>query len=378
MRLLYLDFNATTPIAASVQEAMLPFLAEHYGNPSSLHSLGRAAREAVEDARGQVAQLIGADADEIVFTSGGTEANNLALMGSMLRHSLASGGRLITTAIEHPSIREPARWLERLGYEVATVGVTGQGVVQPSAIAQALTEDTRLVSVMHANNETGVLQPLAQIAAHCHRQEVLVHTDAAQTVGKIRVQVRELGVDLLSIAGHKLYAPKGVGALYVRNGVHLDSVLHGAGQEGGLRPGTENVAAIAGLGKAASLAVRSLEDSERRLRHLRDRLLNQLRGTLGEGFVVHGELAERLPNTLCASFPGVAGFELLARIPELCASTGSACHSEAKAISPTLSAMGVSTDIARGAVRLSLGWYTTEDDVDRAASLLLGAWEGLQ
>jgi len=378
MRQLYLDYNATTPIAPSVQEAMLPLLAEHFGNPSSNHALGRAAAEAVEDARGQLALLLGCDSEEIVFTSGGTESNNLALKGTLLRHGPSAGGHLIISAFEHPSIAAPARFLDRLGYDVTVVGVTSQGVVQPAAVRAAIREDTRLVSIMHANNEVGTIQPLRQISAICREHEIPLHTDASQSVGKIGTVVDELGVDLLTIAGHKMYAPKGVGALYVRRGVELEPTHHGAGHEAGLRAGTENVASIAGLGRAASLAAKGLDQARERMTTLRDRLWQALVADIGSSLLLHGALAERLPNTLSVSFPGVNAHELLARIPELCASTGSACHSTGGSISPTLAAMHVPDDVARGTVRLSLGWQTSEEDIDRAASLLLGAWEALK
>lgn len=378
MRQLYFDYNATTPIASSIKEAMLPFLGEHYGNPSSTHALGRAAQEAVQDARSQVANLLGADAEEIVFTSGGTESNNLALQGLLLREGRSAGGHIVISAIEHPSIVAPARFLERLGYDVSVVGVTGQGVVQPNAVRSAIRPETVLCSIMHANNETGSLQPLRQIAEVCHERQVLLHTDASQSCGKVRTIVDELDVDLLTIAGHKLYAPKGVGALYVRRGVPLEPILHGAGHESGLRAGTENVASIVGLGRACVLASKSLDESQERLANLRDRLWLSLQAGVGDDLRMNSQLAPRLPNTLSISFPGVLGYELLARLPELCASTGSACHSETAIMSPTLAAMGVSADQARGTVRLSLGWYSTQDDVDRCASLLIGAWEALR
>lgn len=378
MRQLYLDYNATTPIAPSVQQALLPFLSDHFGNPSSSHVLGRAAHEALEDARGHLANFLGCDPDEIVFTGGGSESNNLALKGVAFRRGRAAGGHLIISAVEHPSVVEPARFLERIGYDVTVVPVTAQGVVQPAAIRHALRPETLLVSVMLANNETGAIQPLSQIAEICRAENVPLHTDAAQAAGKIRTQVDELGVDLLTLAGHKMYAPKGVGALYVRQGIALEPVLHGAGHEAGLRAGTENVAFIASLGAAASLAGKSLDVSQERLQNLTGRLLELLREGAGEPLVVHSEAAPRLPNTLSISFPRAAGHEILARIPELCASTGSACHSETQAMSPTLAAMRVTSEVARGTIRLSLGWYTTEDEVERAASLLLDAWEAVR
>ena len=378
MRPLYLDYNATTPLAPSVREAMLPFLGEHYGNPSSRHSLGRAAMEAVEDARGQVASLLGADPEEVVFTGGGTESNNLAILGTALRSGHSAGGHVVISAIEHPSVVQPARFLERMGFDVSIVPVTGHGMVQPAAVQREMRGDTLLVSVMHANNEVGTIQPLKSIADICHEAGAILHTDAAQTFGKLRTQVDELQVDLLSIAGHKVYAPKGVGALYVRQGVPLEPHLHGGGQESGLRAGTENVAGIVGLGAAAALAGKSLDKAQERLAALRNRLLAELRAGVGEGLVVHGQLAARLPNTLCVSFPGVSGHDLLSRIPELCASTGSACHSGAQSMSPTLEAMGVAPELARGTIRLSVGWSTTDDEVERAASLLIWAWEATQ
>lgn len=378
MRQLYLDYNSTTPIAPSVQEAMLPFLAEHFGDPSQSHASGRACREAIEDARGQVAHLLGADADEIVFTSGGTESNNLALLGTLLRHPPGAGGHLVISAIEHASVAEPAKFLERLGYDVTVVGVTGQGFVQPSAIQEALRNDTVLVSVMHANHETGVLQPLRQIGEICHERNVLLHTDAAQTVGKIRTFVDELDVDLLTLAGHKLYAPKGIGALFLRRGAALEPVLRGNGQESGLRAGVENVTGIVALGKAAGLAARALEESPQRIEELRDQLLNRLVTAIGDELLLHGYLAKRLPNTLSFSLPEVSATDLLARIPELCAYAPGGSHTDTTAISPTLAAMGVDPQHARQTIRLSLGWYTSEEDVVRAANLILGAWESLR
>jgi cysteine desulfurase len=378
MRRIYLDFNATTPIAPSVQEAMLPFLSQHYGNPSSAHALGRAAGEAVEDARGQVASLLGADRDEIVFTACGTESNNLALWGVMSRGAPPLRGHLVVSQFEHPAVAEPARYLQRLGCTVTFVPCNSQGVVQPQQVAKALRPDTQLVSIMHANNEIGTIQPLAEIAALCRERDVLVHTDAAQTVGKIPTLVDELNVDLLTLAGHKFYAPKGVGALYVRRGVALEPLLRGGGHEGGLRPGTENVASIVALGRAAAVASKALEESAPRMAHLRDRLLQHLRAAIGPTLGVNGENAPRLPNTLSVNFPHVSAAELLARAPELMASTGSACHSGQSKMSSTLQAIGLAPSQARGTMRLSVGWPTSEEDIDRAAQLLLHAWENLR
>jgi cysteine desulfurase len=376
MRLIYLDYNATTPVAPAVQEAMLPFLAEHYGNPSSGHSLGRACHEAVEDARARVAQLLGADSDEIVFTSCGTESNNLALKGVALRAARGGTGHLVISALEHPAVAQPAAFLERLGYSVSVVPCDTRGVIDPLAVHSALRRDTVLVSVMHANNEIGTIQPLREIAEMCRDRGVLIHTDAAQSVGKTAVRVKDLGVDLLTVAGHKIYAPKGIGALYVRRGIDLEPVLHGAGHERGLRAGTENVPYIVGLGRAASLIDQHLTETIDRLAMLRHRLWARLEKAI-DGVSYNGQGAERLPNTLSVNFPFVNGAALLGRCPELCASTGAACHSGSAHMSATLQAIGLRPEVARGTVRLSVGWYTNEDEVDRAANLLIAAWEYL-
>ncbi len=377
MRPIYLDYNATTPIAPSVQEAILPFLAEHYGNPSSAHSLGRACQEAIEDSRGLVANLLGAQRDEIVFTSCGTESNNLALKGILTRRPPSGGRHLVISAMEHPAIVEPARYLERLGYRLTIVEPDRQGLIDPQRVESAIEPGTVLVSIMHANNEIGTIQPIRAIAEVCHQRGILVHTDAAQSVGKIRTIVGELDVDLLTMAGHKVYAPKGIGALYIRSGTAIDPIQHGAGHECGLRAGTENVPYIVALGKAASLAHRSLEDASDRLAHLRDRLIQHLREGVGDELTVNGQQAPRLPNTLSVNFPRVAGSELLARAPEICAATGAACHSNTTRLSATLEAIKLDPKIARGTVRLSVGWHTSEEEVDRAANALIAAWESL-
>ena len=377
MRTIYLDYNATTPIAPSVQEAMEPFFKEHYGNPSSLHPLGRACHEAVEDARGSVAALLRADPREIVFTSGGTESNNMALKGVLLSKAPSANAHLIISAVEHPAVARPAKFLERLGYGVTVVGCDQNGVIDPATIEDAMLPDTVLVSVMHTNNEIGTIQPIRDIAEVCHQRGVMLHTDAAQSVGKIPTIPDELEVDLLSIAGHKIYAPKGVGVLYIRCGTVLESLLHGADHEYGLRAGTENVPYIVGLGQAAVLAAKATDELAQRLGYLRDKLLGSLREAVGEALTVNGSGADRLPNTLSVNFPGVSGHEMLARIPELCASTGAACHAGSNARSPTLTAIGLSPETARGTVRLSVGWYTSEDEISTAANLLIGAWEAL-
>jgi cysteine desulfurase len=380
--MIYLDYNATTPIDPQVREAMLPYLGREYGNPSSSHALGRAAHRAIDHARGQVAALLACRPAEIVFTGGGSESNNLALKGAALARRFANPrfadrGHLVISAIEHPAVIQPARFLERLGFAVTVVGVDRQGLVNPDEVAAALRDDTVLVSIMHANNEIGTIQPIQKIANRCRVRDVLVHTDAAQSVGKIPTRVEELDVDLLTIAGHKLYAPKGIGALYVRKGVVLEPVLHGAGHESGLRAGTENVPYIVGLGKAAELAAANLAQNAKRLTQLRDQLLARLRDAMGPAAVVNGEQAPRLPNTLSVNFPGVSGGELLRRCADLCASTGAACHADSTTLSATLAALGIAPEAGRGCIRLSLGWYTTEGEIAAASEQLITAWRTL-
>ena len=375
MQQIYLDFNATTPIAPSVIEAMTPFFSNHYGNPSSTHSMGRAAAEAIEDARCKVAMLAGCDRDEIVFTGNGTEANNMALKGVMLAGDKPDG-HLVISAIEHAAVSEPAKFLKRMGCEVTVVPCDEYGVVRPADVKSALRPDTRLVSIMHANNEIGTIQPIRAIAEICHERGVLLHSDASQSTGKIPVAVDILDVDMLTMAGHKFYGPKGIGVLFVREGLSLESLLHGAGHESGFRAGTENTPYIVGLGKAAELVIKCLDDSMEKMTALRDRLYDQLHAAIPR-LRVNGYGAERLPNTLSVSFPEVTGEELLRRVPEISASTGAACHSVDDHGSATLAAMGMSPRESQGTVRLSVGWTTSEEEIDRAASLLIDAWEQL-
>ncbi len=371
---IYLDHNASTPVPPRVREVMARALEEGFGNPSADHVHGRRARAIVERARTRVAALVGSDTDEIVFTGGGTEANNLALRG--WASGAAPAPLVVLSAVEHPATVEPSLALGRAGATVLRVPVDGRGRVDPDAVARALAgaRGPAIVSVMLAQNETGVIQPVAEIAERARSKGAVVHTDAAQAVGKIDVRVQRLGVDLLSIAGHKLYAPKGVGALYVRRGTPIVPVLLGAGHERGLRPGTENVAGIAGLGEACAMAREDLAAEAARQERLRDRLA----ALLGEGgFVVHGEGADRLPNTVNGRFARVRGASLLARVPELSCSTGSACHAGEERASGALLAMGLADEEAHGAIRLSLGRGTTEAEVDRAAALLLEAARAL-
>ena len=365
----YLDYNATTPILPAVVDAMLPFLREHFGNPSSRHRYGRIAHDAVARARGEVAALIGGDADEIIFTSGGTEANNLAIIGT--RNGDRRG--IATSVIEHPAVVGPVGWLERRGFHIERLGVDAMGQVSARDLESFVDESTALVTLMHANNETGVLQPIHAAVTAARRVLALVHTDAAQSVGKVRVDVRALNVDLLSIVGHKLYAPKGVGALYMRRGVTLEPITHGPDHERGIRPGTENVASIVGLGAACVIARGDLDQESRRVRHLRDRLWSRLSAAI-PGLALTGHPTDRLPNTINVRFPNVSSVALLERADGVAASTGSACHAGSEKPSGVLLGMGIAPEEALGAVRLSLGRQSTEQDIYRAAQCLSDTW----
>jgi cysteine desulfurase len=377
LRRIYLDFNATTPLAPSVHESMEPFLHTHYGNPSSSHAMGRSASEGLADARSRLSTLLGCDADEIVFTGGGTEANNLAIKGVMFREGPNTGAHLVISGLEHPAVTQPADFLRRLGYRVTIVPPETNGVVRPEKIQQALERQTRLVSVMHANNEIGTIQPIREIAEICHAQSILVHTDAAQSVGKIPTSVSQLDVDLLTVAAHKFYGPKGVGALYVRDGLDLEPVNHGGDQEHGMRGGTENTAGIVGMGTAAAMVHKALDESAERMSFLRDDLQRRLEQGVGKLLRVNGKTAPRLPNTLSVVFPGVKATEMLQRTPELCASTGAACHASSQFKSDTLKSLGLSPHEADGVMRLSVGWYTSQEEIEIAAEWLIGAWEAL-
>ncbi len=376
----YLDYNATTPLATEVAEAMEPFLHDAYGNPSSLHWAGVPARDAIEEARSQVAALLCCDATEIIFTSGGTEANNYAIKG--LYFSRCAAGKpchIITSQIEHPAVLEPCRFLERLGVEVTRVPVDRFGLVDPADVRQAMRPNTSLVSVMHANNEVGTIQPIAEIAAVAHQHGALCHTDAAQTAGKIPVDVESLCIDLLSIAGHKLYGPKGVGALFVREGIELEPLLHGAGHEAGRRAGTENVLEIVGLGAACELGRAWIDDTG--IAQLRDAFWGRLQAAFGQGVVLNGHSDKRLPNTLNVSFLGQQGRDILGRLPLLAASTGSACHAGSAHISPVLAAMGVTQSVGVGSVRFSLGRGTTPEEIEEVVESLrslVTAWNSNQ
>ena len=373
---IYLDYNATTPIDPEVVEEMIPQLRDHFGNPSSAHFHGRAAREAVEKARGQVADFLGCRPGEVVFTSGGTESNNYAIKGAVLAHR-NRGGHIITSAVEHPAVTEVCAYLAGEGFQVATLAVDGDGLVDPDQVKEAIKPGTVLVTVMHANNEVGTIQPIARIAKIARERGVLVHTDAAQSAGKIPVSVDELGVDLLSLAGHKLYAPKGIGALYIRGGTELETFMHGAGHEEGRRAGTENVPNIVALGKACEVAKRDLKKNRAHMQAMRDRLFGRLEAL--DGIRLNGHPTERLPNTLSVGFLNLEADALLAGMEGVAASAGAACHAEGDAdISSVLKAMKVPPGYAMGTVRFSTGRGTTQQEIDRAAALIIDEVERMR
>ncbi|ROQ93329.1 cysteine desulfurase family protein [Desulfosoma caldarium] len=365
---IYLDYNATTPMDPRVVEAMRPCLESVFGNPSSAHAYGREAKAMLEQARHRVASLLHASPEEIVFTSGGTESNNMALCG-VARARKAQGRHIVTTRIEHPAVLEPCLALMEEGFDVTFVGVDGYGMVDPQEVIAAFRSDTVLVSVMHSNNEVGTIQPVKAIAQAAKERGIVVHTDAAQSVGKVVVDVENLGVDLLTVAGHKLYAPKGVGALYVRRGTPMGKILFGAGQERGLRPGTENVLEIVGLGMAAAVVRDNLLEEMARMRALRDRLQAHLLEAFPDARL-NGHPEHRLPNTLSISFPGTTADALLDAMPEVAASAGAACHSDQVRISHVLEAMGVPRELAQGTLRFSVGRFTRQEDVDAAAAIV--------
>ena len=372
-RPIYIDYNATTPVAPEVAAAMQPFLHAEFGNPSSAHAYGVEAQKSVVVARHAVAALIGAGDDEIVFTGSATEANNLALLG--LAWALPERRHLIVSAVEHPAVMQPALHLREQGWALSIVPVDATGRVDPADIAAALRPDTVLVSVMHANNEVGTIQPVAEIAALARANGSLMHADAAQSAGKVAVDVAALGVDLLTLAGHKMYAPKGIGALYVRPGTPLKPIQFGAGQEHGLRPGSENVPHIVGFGAVARIAHASLPTLTEKLAALRDDLHRRLAEGV-PGLHLNGHPEHRLPNTLHVSFPGVSGRALLGACADVvAASVGSACHSHRDAVSGVLAAMACDSARARGAVRLSVGRFTTAEDIETIAAALIDAWK---
>ncbi len=361
---IYLDYNATTPIDPAVAEAMLPYVHGLFGNPSSGHSFGLAARQGVDRARQQVASMLGCPEDDLIFTSGGTEANNHAIKGvaEAYRHR---GNHIITSAVEHPAVTEVCRYLEAQGIRTTYLPVDEHGLVDPKQVEEAITPETLLVTIMHANNEVGTIQPIAEIAAIAHRHGALVHSDCAQSIGKIPVKVDDLGIDLLSVAGHKLYAPKGIGALYIRPGVQLEKLMHGANHETNRRAGTENIILMAGLGQACELIDQNLTEYARHMADMRDQLERGLLDSYADARV-NGHPNQRLPNTSSIGFRNLEADRILANLPTVAASAGAACHSDRVELSHVLEAMRVPADYAMGTLRLSVGRFTTHEEINRA------------
>ncbi len=376
MQPIYLDYNATTPLDPAVVEAMRPYLEQHFGNPSSAHWYGVQTRLAVEKARKQVASLLNCQAEEIIFTSGGSESNNFAIKGVAQAYR-SRGNHIITSAIEHPAVAEVCRYLESNGFRVTYLPVDETGLVDVAELRKAISAQTILVTIMHANNEVGAIQPIAEIAEVAHEHGALMHTDAAQSTGKIATDVQALGVDLLSVAGHKLYAPKGIGALYIRTGVQLEKLVHGADHELNRRAGTENVLEIVGLGRACEIAQQQLDDSIAHSQAMRDLLYQKIRRRV-PAVRLNGHPEKRLPNTLSLSFPNIEANTLLDEIEGVAASAGAACHADDVDVSPTLTAMNVPLEYAMGTVRFSTGKFTTEADIEKAAEIVATAVERLQ
>ena len=366
MKRIYMDHAATTPLAPEVLETMIPYFSQRYGNPSSLHSFGREARAAVEEARSEVASLLKAEPSEIYFTSGGTESDNLALKG-IARKNKKKGRHIITSSIEHPAVLEVCKALTREGFEVTYLPVTREGLVEVGAVEEAVREDTILISVMHANNEIGTIQPLEEIGRLAGEKEIYFHTDGVQTAGKIPVDVKALGVDAFSLSGHKLYGPKGAGALYIRKGVRIESIQQGGGHERGMRSGTENVPGIVGLGKAARIAKENMAEESERMRSLRDRMRAWILKNVEDSWL-NGHLVKRLPSNLNFGFRYIEGESLLLYLDAkgVAASTGSACSSKKLAASHVLSAIGLEPVESHGSLRITLGMENTEEDVDCA------------
>ncbi|MEZ6138182.1 MAG: cysteine desulfurase family protein [Pirellulaceae bacterium] len=380
MRSIFLDYSTTTPIAASVRESMQPFFSELYGHPSSGHWIGRAAAEAIEDARCNLSSLIGCHPSEIVFTSGGTESVNLGLLGvaRAISANMTERPHFICSILEHPAVRQTAQQLEREGWDVTVVGCDPYGVVPVDEIERVTRSSTRLVSIMHASHQIGTVQPIAQVAELCHDRDILLHSDAAQTIGKIECQVEELGVDLLSLSGHKFYAPMGIGALFIRLGVPIESILYGEGCEAGLRPGTPNVAAIVGLGQAAKLAQAGLQSAIDRVADFRLRFLQQLESLIGQKLKVHGGDVERVPGILSLELPGVTAEALERKLPEICFGPRAHCNGRQRCPSDnTLVALGLSQTQISNTLRISFGWTTSEDELHRAVHMIAAAYESL-
>ena len=363
----YLDNAATTPVDEEVLEEMLPYFTKKYGNASSLHSFGREARDAIERSRERVAELIGAESEEIIFTAGGTESDNIAIKGIAFRKGK---GHIITSQIEHPAVMATCQHLEKKGFDVTYLPVDKYGMVSPEDVENAIRDDTILITIMHANNEIGTVEPIEEIAKIARENEIVFHTDAVQSVGKIPVNVKRIGMDMLSISAHKIYGPKGVGALYIKKGTKIEAIIHGGGHEKGLRPSTENVPGIVGLGKACELAEKRMEEDMKRMQRLRDRLI---KGVLEiEESYLNGHPEKRLPNNAHFRFAAVEGESLILSLDDkgIAGSTGSACSSKKLKPSHVLMAIGLNEVQAHGSLRLTLGRENTEEEIDYVIEVL--------
>lgn len=361
-----MDHSATSPVDPEVFEAMKPYFVDEFGNASTLYSLGRDARKAMENAREHVASLIGAKTEEIVFTAGGTESDNIAIKGTAYKLK-DKGNHIITSSIEHPAVDETCKYLENNGFEVTYLPVYEEGIVRISELEDAITDKTILITIMHANNEIGTIQPISEIGKVAREKKIYFHTDAVQTVGKIPVNVEELNVDMLSLSAHKVYGPKGIGALYVKKGVRLEPIMHGGGHEKGLRPGTENVSGIVGLGKACELAQNNLPENSKYITNLRDRLIDGVLNSVEKSYL-NGHRTKRLPNNVNFRFTGIEGESLVLHLDSkgIAASTGSACSSKKLEPSYVLTALGLEHVDAHGSLRLTLGKENTEEDINHA------------
>lgn len=374
---IYLDYNASTPNDHRVVDAMLPFLTNHYGNPSSIHSQGIKAKESIEKARKQVANLLDASPNEIVFTSGGTESNNYAIIGAAISNK-EKGNHIITSLVEHPAVIEVCKYLETQGFKITYVDVNKNGIVDVKELEKAILPETILITIMHANNEVGSIQPIKEIGKIAKQHGIIFHTDAAQSVGKIATNVKELNVDLLTIAGHKIYAPKGIGALYIKKGITLSKLMHGAGHEFNKRPGTENVMQIVGLGKACEITNQEFNENTSQMRKMRDYLLVQL-NSLNFDSIVNGDLSRSLPNTLNMSFKNIDANTVINELRNKVAlSAGSACHSGTANLSNVLKATLSDYNYANGTFRFSVGKNTTKQEIDDAIIHFKKAFEKLK
>ncbi len=378
MNRIYLDYAATAPVLPEVLNAMLPFFVSQFGNPSGIHANGREARKAVEQARRQTAKALGAESQEICFTSGGSESNNLAVQGTAFALR-GKGNHLITSQIEHPSVLKTCRWLEKQGFRVTYLPVDSSGTVSPESVREAIGPETILVSVMTANNEIGTIQPVSQIGEICREKNVVFHTDAVQAAGLLKTDVKELHADLLSISAHKFHGPKGVGALYIRKGTRLESLIHGGAQEKGLRAGTENVPGIAGMGKAIEIAMAEMEEKPARIRELRDLLAGRILEKV-PGAKMNGHPTMRLPNNCHFSFSGIESEALLLRLDlaGISVSGGSACTSGSMEPSHVLQAIGLKDEMLKGGIRLTLGRETTREEIEKTARILAEIVEDLR